>query len=129
MMKCDIYRSEIIGNAYLFVPYGADPADSVPKSIITKLGKMIFLKSIEFEENSPLIAADPKEVISDIQKNGYHLQGVDIKSNEVSEAGAAIGGGILAVSLGLGPIGAIFGAALGAILASSAKGEKNDPNA
>lgn len=133
-MKCDIYKSGSIQNAYLFVPCGISPEERLSKSQLTKLGKLQLFKTIEFDADSPLIAANPKEVIENIDKQGFHVQLAEIQttikeSKEVSEAGAAIGGGILAASLGLGPVGAIIGAALGAYLASSAKGERNDPDA
>jgi uncharacterized protein YcgL (UPF0745 family) len=133
-MKCDVYKSGSLRNAYLFVPAGSAPQASTPESVLTQLGNLSFFKAIEFDENSPLIAADPKEVIENIQRQGFHIQGAEVRtqvkeSQDVSEAGAAIGGGILAASLGLGPFGAIAGAIIGALLASSAKGDKNDPDA
>jgi uncharacterized protein YcgL (UPF0745 family) len=133
-MKCDIYKSGVLKNAYLFVPAGSSPKTSVTESVLSKLGTLSFFKTIEFDMDSPLIAASPKEVIENIEKNGFHIQGAEVRvttkeTPEISEAGAAIGGGILAASLGFGPVGAIVGAALGALLASSAKGDKNDPDA
>lgn len=133
-MKCDIYKSSRLKNAYLFVLAGTDPKECTPESVLKQFGELVFLKSIEFEEDSPLIVADPREVIGNINQQGFHVQGAEVRievkeSQEVSEAGAAIGGGILAASLGLGPVGAIAGAIIGALLASSAKGEKNDPDA
>ena len=133
-MKCDIYKSGSLKNAYLFVPSGTSPEEELSDGVLAKLGSLQFLKAIKFDADSPLIAANPKEVIENIEKHGFHVQGAEVRTtikdhNEVSEAGAAIGGGILAASLGFGPIGAIVGAALGAYLASSAKGENNDPDA
>lgn len=132
-MKCDIYKSNSLKNTYLFVLSGTEPDQFTPQSTFQKLGGISFFKSIEIQEDSPLIAADPKEVITNINLKGFHLQGfegnIEIKeSQEISEAGAAIGGGILASSLGLGPVGAIAGAIIGVLLASSAKGNKNDPD-
>ena len=133
-MKCDIYKSSGLKNAYLFVLAGVKPQECTPESVLKQLGELAFFKSIEFNEDSPLIAADPKEVIVNIHKQRFHVQGAEVcvevkEAQEVSEAGAAIGGGILAASLGLGPVGAIAGAVIGALLASSAKGEKDDPDA
>lgn len=128
-MKCDIYKSSSLKNAYLFVLTGTDPEERTPEPVLKQLGELTLFKAIEFQENSPLIAADPKEVIGNINKQGFHVQGAEVcvevkESQEVSEAGAAIGGGILAASLGLGPLGAIAGAVIGVLLASSAKGDK-----
>ena len=133
-MKCDIYQSEGIKNAYLFLKSGLIPDNQVPITILKNLGTLEYFKTIDFDANSSLIAADPREVINNIKKNGYHIQGAEIRietkaHKEISEAGAAIGGGILAASLGFGPIGSIMGALAGVILAASAKGDKDDPDA
>lgn len=123
-MECDIYRSSKMKRAYVFVKAGA-PNDIVPESILQKLGSLEFFKTISFDVNSPLIAANPKEVIESIEKVGYHIQGAGIETTEISEAGAAIGGGILLASLGGGPLGAIIGAVGGYFLAHLTKEEKD----
>lgn len=126
-MNCDIYKVINHKSAYLFIETGNQVSDKVPEKVLKKLGQIQLFKSISFDENSPLIAANPEEVIENIQSNGYHIQGVEIKLEEVSEAGAAIGGGILAASLGLGPLGAILGAVAGYLLASASKeGQKDE---
>lgn len=123
-MKTDIYKSLTIKSTYLIIESGSQ-LNELPSTVLSNLGKLEYLKTVDFNPDSPLIAADPKEVIQNIQERGYHIQGTKT-TTEISEAGAAIGGGILAASLGFGPLGAIMGAALGAILASSAKEKKND---
>ena len=133
-MKCDIYKVGRINNAYLFLESGISPGARVPSDVLGRIGKLEYFKTIEFDADSPLIAANPKEVIKNIRENGYHIQGAEVRTTtkenpEISEAGAAIGGGILAASLGFGPVGAVVGAVLGAILAASAKGDNNDPDA
>ncbi len=133
-MKCDIYKISDVKNAYLFIESGISPEARVPSEVLEKLGTLEYFKTIEFEADSPLIAANPQEVIENIEKNGFHIQGAEVRittkeNPEISEAGAAIGGGILAASLGFGPVGAIVGAVLGAVLAASAKGDNDDPDA
>lgn len=126
-MNCDIYKATNHRGAYLFVESGTDVVNKVPEKVIRKLGHIKYFKTITFDENSPLIAANPREVIENIQKRGFHIQGVEITVEEVSEAGAAIGGGILAASLGLGPVGAIVGAVAGYLLANASKeGHKDE---
>lgn len=127
-MNCDIYKAINHRGAYLFIEAGNEASEKVPEKVLKKLGHLQYVKSISFDEGSPLIAANPKEVIENIETNGFHIQGVEIKIDEVvSEAGAAIGGGILAASLGLGPVGAILGAAAGYWLANASKeGQKDE---
>ena len=128
-MDCDIYKATNHKGAYLFIPSGVEVTAALPESVIKKLGNIEYFKSISFDENSPLIAADPKEVIKNIEEQGFHIQGTEIKTKveEVSEAGAAIGGGILAASIGLGPVGALVGALAGYLLANASKeGGKDD---
>ena len=123
-MNCDIYKSSTKG-IYIFVPAKSPPAACLPKATLAKLGTLSLFKSIE-KPDTPIIAADPTEVIRNIEKKGFHVQEPEIlvntkETSKVSEAGAAIGGGMLGASLGFGPVGAIAGAVLGALLASSAK--------
>ena len=118
-MNCDIYKATNHKSAYIFVESGAEVLSVVNRTALKKLGHIEFFKSISFDENSPLIAANPKEVIKNIRTHGFHIQGADIKIKveEVSEAGAAIGGGILATSFGFGPIVAVIAAVIGFLMA------------
>jgi len=126
-METDIYKSTLIPSAYLFVRAG-NRTDELPSQILDQLGELNYFKSITLIPDSPLIAADPNIVIENIENNGYHIQGatITIKESDVSEVGAAVGGGILAVSLGLGPFGAIAGAAIGLWLANQSKAEEKE---
>ena len=125
-MECDIYRAANNRSTFLFVKKGTQ----VQPSIQEKLGKIDFYKTITFDENSPLIAVNPKEVILNILQQGFHIQQAEVKVEtkveKTSEAGAAIGGGLLAASLGLGPIGAILGAAAGYMIANATKEEEQN---
>ncbi|CAE6894355.1 YcgL domain-containing protein [Ectopseudomonas oleovorans] len=120
-MDCDIYKAISHKDTYLFVEKGNRVSDKVSEKLLKKIGQVQHLKSISFDENSPLIAANPKEVINNIQTQGFHIQGAEIKIEDNTGAGAAIGGGILAASLGLGPAGAIIGAVAGYLLANASK--------
>ncbi len=125
-METDIYKSKSNPNTYLFVRSGRSTTE-LPSALLEKLGTLEFLKSITVIPGLPLIAANPLEVIKNIKEHGYHVQwaNVSVKS-DVSGVGAAVGGGILALSLGLGPIGAIVGAVLGAWLASEDSDAEED---
>ena len=118
-MDTDIYKSKKLPNVFLFVPKGIG-IGNLPELVKNQLGELLYFKSITLIPNSPLIAADPNEVINNIKSKGYHLQGAAVKS-DISEVGAAVGGGILAASLGLGPIGAIAGVVAGIWLANESK--------
>ena len=134
-MKLDICKSGSMKNAYLFLPAGSDPKGCVPAPTLAQLGKLSHFKSIDVDAGIPIVAANPKEIIHNIQTKGFHIQFSEVHvgptevRTEVSDVGAAIGGGILGASLGFGLAGAIIGAIAGSVLASSAKGDKNDPDA
>lgn len=121
-MMCDIYRSKSKSDWYIIVPTGKQ-IQSLPSNVLTQLGELVFFKTRDFQPGQPLIGASADIVLTNISARGYHAQGVDIKT-EVSEAGAAIGGGVLGASVG-GPIGAIFGAVIGYALAEHAKETKD----
>jgi uncharacterized protein YcgL (UPF0745 family) len=128
-MNCDIYKSSAKKGIYLFVETGKNVSETVPEKELKHFGDAVFFKTISFDESSPLIAANPAEVINNIKAKNYHLQGarVTTKVESVSETGAAIGGGILAASLGFGPLGAIVAALAGYALANASKsGNKNN---
>ena len=124
-MKCDIYKYSSKSGSYIFIESDNELSDMVPEDILLTLGETTLVKTINFDENSPLIAANPKEVIKGINANNYFIQGTKVTTQvgQVSEAGAAIGGGILAASLGFGPLGALIAAAAGFALANASKSE------
>lgn len=127
-METDIYKSKKLKGTYLFIRSGSD-TDNLSDEVVKKFGNFEYFKSLTLISGAPLIAADPDEVISNIEKHGFHMQGAEIsvkvKESDVSEVGAAVGGGILAASLGLGPVGAIAGAVIGAWIANHSKDEEN----
>lgn len=133
-MKIDIYKSAKLSNAYLFLPAGKEPIGNVPEATLLQVSDLLFFKTIDIDSNSPINGADPRQIITNIQNQGFDIQSSEIQftTTEVqtgaSEVGAAIGGGILGASLGFGLPGAIFGAIAGAFLALSARGDKNAPN-
>lgn len=126
-MIFDIYQSKTHSKIFVFVEAGVDPPIVLSDNIQEKTGTLaLFKKNIEINEGDPLIGASPAQVIANVKKRGYHIQGVKVKTEEISDVGAALGGGLLIASLGGGPIGAIIGAAVGYFLAYSAKEEDDD---
>ncbi|WP_038123988.1 YcgL domain-containing protein [Vibrio nigripulchritudo] len=127
-MKCTAYKTSKKRSTYVLVQKGVNIAP-IEAKLKEKLGELTLFKNITLTEGESRIGINPEEAISNILKNGFHIQGVEVsvkvKENDVSEVGAAVGGGILAASIGLGPIGAIIGAAAGFLLANSSKSEEN----
>lgn len=125
-MKTDIYKSQAKPDTFLFVVTGEQPHDVLSESDLAKIGKFSLFKTILLEPDSLLIGADPKEALQNIKQHGYHLQRTQtqVHDNSVSEAGAAVGGGILVASLGGGPVGALIGAVAGYWLAHKKWGKQ-----
>jgi uncharacterized protein YcgL (UPF0745 family) len=117
-MLVDIYRPSNRTDLYLFVSTGADPMQ-VPSDVHTQFGQLVFLKSREIIPGHKLIGANTDEILQNISRAGFHVQGVGVAA-QVSEGGAALGGGILGASVA-GPVGALVGAFLGYALAEHAK--------
>jgi len=125
-MEFDIYQSRKIRTIFIFVPSGIDPLSVLPREYQVHVGELsMFKKNKTINENDPIIGTSPKELINNVTSLGYHIQVVEIKTN-ISEAGAALGGGLLLASLGGGPIGAVIGAAIGYFLAHNAKEKEDD---
>lgn len=117
-MHLDIYRPKARTDLYFFVPAGINPKIHFAE-IIAQSGELDFIKSREVLPGQKLIGASADEILQNISRVGFHIQGVNV-STQVSEGGAALGGGILGASIG-GPFGAIIGAALGYAFAEHAK--------
>lgn len=122
-MKLDVYRPKARTDLYLFVPNGT-PSNLLPGNLIANLGELEFVKTREVTTGQSIVGANADEIIKNIRQYGAHLQGVKV-STQVSDGGAAIGGGLLGASVG-GPIGAVIGAIVGLALAEHAKKAPND---
>lgn len=122
-MKCDIYRSKARPNLYLFVPSNT-LIQAIRIDVRSQLGELEFIKTREVVEGQSLIGASASEIIKNILISGFHIQAVTV-ATQVSEGGAAIGGGVLGASVG-GPIGAVVGVVIGLALAEHAKKAAND---
>jgi len=125
-MDFDIYQSSKSHKIFVFVKSGVNPLSVLPHKYKAQVGELsIFKKNKTINEEDPLIGATPKDLIDNVTAKGYHIQGINIITN-ISEVGAALGGGLLLASLGAGPIGAIIGGTIGYLLAHNAKEEEND---
>ncbi|MUK93767.1 hypothetical protein GNP80_15150 [Aliivibrio fischeri] len=124
-MKCDVYKSDAMKGVYVFIKDGSPLEPFLLDDSLKGFNNPYRFKTIEFDDDSPLIAADPKIIKKSIEAKGFHIQKTDIKSSNVSGAGAAIGGGLLAASLGFGIVGAAVAAIGSAILANAANSDKD----
>jgi hypothetical protein len=116
-MNIDIYKSIAPSGTYVAIPSGSN----VPPQVVGTIGNVeVYKTNFPIEPESKLYAVDAPTVINVIQNNGFYIA-KDSNQSDVSKAGAAIGGGILLASLGLGPIGAIVGALTGLVIANSAE--------
>jgi uncharacterized protein YcgL (UPF0745 family) len=118
-MQCDIYKPRDRSDLYLFVPSGVSPARHFPE-ILSQFGPLQFVKTREILPGQALIGANTDDVLQNIGAFGFHVQGVQIRTTEVSEGGAALGGGVLGASVA-GPLGALVGAIIGLAIAEHAK--------
>ena len=132
-MLIDIYRSQYRKEKFIILKSGVEPDKVLPPSLREELSTLTLYRSnkeITEEHNikDPLLVVSSNDVIRNINNNNYYLQSIPVKSKtpDISEAGAAIGGGILAASLGMGPVGAFIGAVLGFLLAQKGMEKKND---
>lgn len=117
-MQVDIYRPRARRDLYLFVPHGTDVRLFLT-DMLAQFGELELVKTREIQPGQSLVGASADEILQNITRAGFHVQGVKVTA-EVSEGGAALGGGILGASFA-GPVGALFGALLGYALAEHAK--------
>lgn len=79
-MKCNIYRMENQKNKYIILVFPNQPQDVFDANELAKIGNWVFYKTKKFESDSPLIAADPRIVIKNIEKNKFHIQETKVES-------------------------------------------------
>lgn len=124
-LKCDIYRPKGRTDLYVFVQAGAKP-EQVVLPLLPQLGPLEFLKTRDVVAGQPLVGTSSEEILRNVTTTGFHVQGVKVRTQvQVSEGGAAIGGGALGASIG-GPLGALLGAVIGFTVAGFAKSESDD---
>ncbi|WP_435642068.1 YcgL domain-containing protein [Micavibrio aeruginosavorus] len=123
-MQCDIYEASSKA-MFLFVKHGTPPSDVIPLSLQKELDTLTLFKTKELIEETPLVGANPKDIIKRITEHGYALQSVEVKTS-ISEVGTAVGAGILVASLGATLPITIAVSAGGFVLAHLFKGQKND---
>lgn len=84
-MRCDIYRSKSRNDIFFIVKTGVKPSQFL-QGAIAQVGELEFVKTREFVSGQPLIGASSDEVIGNVERFGFHVQGIKTKT-EVSEGG------------------------------------------
>ena len=72
-MKAWVYKSSKQEQTYLYVG-GENRFDDVPEGLITLLGDLEFVLSVELHEDRKLAQVDARDVMERLQVNGYFLQ-------------------------------------------------------
>lgn len=72
-MRCFVYRSGRKQDTYLYLPRADDFSD-VPDALMQVFGKPETALDFELTSNATLASEDPKQVLSNIEEQGFHLQ-------------------------------------------------------
>ncbi len=72
-MHCWVYKGERRQNTYLYVCH-RDNFQQVPEGLLELLGKLNFVVDVKLDENRKLAQVDAKEVMKQLQADGYYLQ-------------------------------------------------------
>lgn len=93
LMKSSIYKGTKKHNTYLYIE-NEDDFSRVPDELISVLGELSHVMTIELSLEKKLAQADVIQVISQLQENGFYLQipqeseklylaGMKVKSNPI----------------------------------------------
>jgi len=74
-MRCYVYKGALKADHYLFLAQEfALLTTAVPESILNLMGELELVTSFELSPDRHLAQADPKQVIADIDSQGFYLQ-------------------------------------------------------
>lgn len=76
-MQCYVYKGHKKADHFLFLDREIDvqtPPNVIPKGLLILLGELEFVVDFDLDENRSLAQADPIEVLSGIQNQGFYLQ-------------------------------------------------------
>jgi len=76
-MQCFVYKGEKKSDHYVYLAKELDfdrPEESLPAAILGLLGNLEFVLDFELTEDRKLSQADAKQVISDMNEQGFYLQ-------------------------------------------------------
>lgn len=72
-IKCDVYKSDIKADTYLYLKTGIEQ-DDLPEALILLLGELTQFLSLALNPNSKLVLANTADVLHSLNEQGYYLQ-------------------------------------------------------
>ena len=84
-MKTIIYKGSKKQETYLYIE-NKDDFSRVPQELIDVLGQLSHVMTIELSIEKKLAQADARQVMADLQENGYYLQ-MPAEAEKLSLAG------------------------------------------
>lgn len=72
-MRCAIYKSNRKTNTYLYIEKEND-FSRVPSALMTLLGRLELVMTLDLSPQRKLAQADPAEVCDQLKTQGYYLQ-------------------------------------------------------
>lgn len=73
MAACLVYRSDKMAETYLYLPFGTAFSD-LPEALQLTFGEPSLVMRLDVKVDMKLAQADPAQVISAINEQGYFLQ-------------------------------------------------------
>jgi len=73
MMKCFVYKSIKKADSYIYINE-KDNFERIPEQLIQLFGKPEFTLEFELTKDSKLALADAKQVMQNLNEQGYYLQ-------------------------------------------------------
>jgi uncharacterized protein YcgL (UPF0745 family) len=87
VMKADVYKTNQ-NFTFLIVPAGSQ-VECVPQQVIHSLGSLRLFKTIELDVSS-MVGANPAEVRTDLERQGYSIRQVKFKIGIVKSSSEGI---------------------------------------
>ncbi len=72
-MQCYVYKGSLKEGAYLYLKREND-FQEVPEALLKSMGKISLALSFELHPERKLAQTDPKLVLENLDKQGFHLQ-------------------------------------------------------
>ena len=72
-MKCYVYKSLKRADTFLYLSE-KDRFDLLPDELLALFGKPVFVLEFELREDRTLAQADTRQVLGDLDEQGYYLQ-------------------------------------------------------
>lgn len=72
-MDVYVYSSSAKNGYYIYLAE-KDNFDAIPESIRPRLGKLSLALKIDLKQTRKLATEDPRQVLENLQKSGFHLQ-------------------------------------------------------